>query len=64
VSGKTGTLGVLRHEAGVVEFADGGAYTAVVFTRAARADRKLPRADAVIGAAARTALEELRGREC
>ncbi|MEV7405169.1 serine hydrolase [Streptomyces sp. NPDC091267] len=61
VYGKTGTFGSLRHEAGVVELADGSTYTAVVFTQAARADSKLPRADAVIGAAARVAVEELRG---
>ena len=61
VSGKTGTFGAMRHEAGVVELADGGVYTAVVFTQAARADSRLPRADAVIGAAARLAVEELRG---
>lgn len=63
VSGKTGTFGSMRHEAGVVELADGSAYTAVVFTQAARADSTLPRADAVIGAAARIAVEELRGNE-
>ncbi|GAA3765334.1 serine hydrolase [Streptomyces tremellae] len=63
VSGKTGTFGAMRHEAGVVELADGSAYTAVVFTQAARADRRLPRADAVIGAAARAAVEELRTAE-
>ncbi|MFD7819223.1 serine hydrolase [Streptomyces sp. NPDC059785] len=63
VSGKTGTFGSMRHEAGVVELADGSTYTAVVFTQAARADSRLPRADAVIGAAARTAVEELRGNE-
>ncbi|WP_411083305.1 serine hydrolase [Streptomyces sp. cmx-18-6] len=62
VYGKTGTLGSLRHEAGVVELADGSVYTAVVFTQAARADKKLPRADAVIGAVARVAVEELRAR--
>ncbi|MBO8194809.1 serine hydrolase [Streptomyces oryzae] len=61
VYGKTGTFGVMRHEAGVVELAGGRTYTAVVFTEAARADRRLPRADAVIGAAARTAVEHLRG---
>ncbi|NGO71369.1 serine hydrolase [Streptomyces boncukensis] len=61
VSGKTGTFGAMRHEAGVVELADGSAYTAVVFTQAARADSVLPRADAVIGASARLAVEELRG---
>ncbi|MEU0354379.1 serine hydrolase [Streptomyces cyaneofuscatus] len=60
VHGKTGTFGSMRHEAGVVELADGSVYTAVVFTQAARADRKLPRADAVIGAAARAAVEDLR----
>ncbi|MFH9765408.1 serine hydrolase [Streptomyces microflavus] len=60
VYGKTGTFGSMRHEAGVVELADGSVYTAVVFTQAARADKKLPRADAVIGAVARVAVEELR----
>ncbi|WP_431981817.1 serine hydrolase [Streptomyces qinglanensis] len=60
VYGKTGTFGAMRHEAGVVELADGRGYTAVVFTQAARADRRLPRADAVVGAAARTAVEHLR----
>lgn len=63
VFGKTGTFGSMRHEAGVVELADGSVYTAVVFTQAARADSKLPRADAVIGATARAAVEELRGLE-
>jgi beta-lactamase class A len=59
VSGKTGTFGAMRHEAGVVELPDGSAYIAVVFTHAARADRRLPRADAAIGTAARVAIEEL-----
>ncbi|MFI7008245.1 serine hydrolase [Streptomyces sp. NPDC050145] len=63
VAGKTGTLGSLRHEAGVVELDDGTAYTAVIFTQAARADSVLPRADAVIGAAARLAVEALRSAE-
>ncbi|NSC20018.1 serine hydrolase [Streptomyces albus subsp. chlorinus] len=63
VYGKTGTFGVMRHEAGIVELADGRAYTAVVFTQAARADRRLPRADAVIGATARAAVEHLRSQE-
>ncbi|MDJ1136326.1 serine hydrolase [Streptomyces iconiensis] len=63
VYGKTGSFGSMRHEAGVVEFPDGSTYTAAVFTQAARADRRLPRADAVIGAAARVAVEELRGSE-
>ncbi|MEU1487897.1 serine hydrolase [Streptomyces sp. NPDC005752] len=63
VYGKTGSFGSMRHEAGVIELADGSTYTAVVFTQAARSDAKLPRADAVIGAAARTAVEELRSRQ-
>lgn len=63
VYGKTGTFGVMRHEAGVIELAGGRAYTAVVFTQAARADRRLPHADAVIGATARRAVEYLRERE-
>ncbi|MFE1952648.1 serine hydrolase [Streptomyces sp. NPDC059524] len=63
VAGKTGTLGSLRHEAGVVELPDGATYTAVVFTQAARADSVLPRADAVIGAAARLSVEALRSME-
>ncbi|MEU9356267.1 serine hydrolase [Streptomyces griseoloalbus] len=63
VYGKTGTFGVMRHEVGVIELAGGPTYTAAVFTQAARADRRLPRADAVIGASARRAVEYLRGRE-
>ncbi|MEE1736592.1 class A beta-lactamase-related serine hydrolase [Streptomyces sp. BE147] len=63
VYGKTGTFGAMRHEAGVVEFPDGSAYTAVVFTQAARADTRLPRADAVIGEVAREAVEELHGNQ-
>ncbi|MFH9615302.1 serine hydrolase [Streptomyces pratensis] len=63
VYGKTGSFGAMRHEAGVVELADGSTYTAVVFTQAARSDARLPRADAVIGSAARVAVEDLRGRQ-
>ncbi|SEG68156.1 beta-lactamase class A [Actinacidiphila yanglinensis] len=64
VSGKTGTFGAMRHEAGVVALPGGGTYVVAVFTRAARVDHRLPRADAVIGAAARAAVEELaRGRD-
>ena len=59
-SGKTGTLPRWRNEVGVVEFADGGRYAVAVFTRSSSASRKNPAADAVIGAAARAAVEELR----
>ncbi|MFF8813398.1 serine hydrolase [Streptomyces pactum] len=60
VSGKTGTLPTLRHEAGVVEYPDGGRYAVAVFTRAASTAATLPAADAVIGTTARIAIDALR----
>lgn len=60
VSGKTATLPTLRHEAGVVEYPDGGRYAVAVFTRAASTAAILPAADAVIGSAARIAVDALR----
>lgn len=60
VSGKTGTLPTLRNEVGVVEYPDGGRYAVAVFTRAFRPVAVLPAADAVIGTAARLAVESLR----
>ncbi|MFE9123523.1 serine hydrolase [Streptomyces sp. NPDC007172] len=64
VSGKTGTLPTQRHEAGVVEYPDGGRYAVAVFTRAASTAATLPAADAAIGRAARIAVDALRnGRE-
>ncbi|MFF3319227.1 serine hydrolase [Streptomyces sp. NPDC003035] len=60
VSGKTGSLPTLRHEAGVVEYPDGGRYAVAVFTRAAATTVTLPAADAVIGRAARIAVDALR----
>ncbi|BCJ77422.1 serine hydrolase [Catellatospora sp. IY07-71] len=60
VSGKTGTLPTVRNEIGVVEYPDGGRYAVAVFTRSASTALTLPRADAVIGTAARTAVEHLR----
>ncbi|RDI26822.1 beta-lactamase class A [Rhodococcus sp. AG1013] len=60
VAGKTGTLGAVRNEVGVIEFPDGDAFAVAVFTRAARADALLPRADAAIGLAARAAIADLR----
>lgn len=58
-SGKTGTLGRWRNEAGVVERADGARVAVAVFTRSRSATAKNPAADAVIGAAARTAVDLL-----
>ncbi|WP_018352458.1 serine hydrolase [Longispora albida] len=60
VAGKTGTLPTVRNEIGVVEYPDGGRYAIAVFTRSAATALNLPRADAVIGTAARTAVEYLR----
>lgn len=60
VSGKTATLPTVRAEAGVVEYPDGGHYAVAVFTRAASTAAILPAADAVIGTAARIAVDALR----
>ncbi|MFD7017802.1 serine hydrolase [Streptomyces sp. NPDC059161] len=62
VSGKTGTLPTLRHEAAVVEYPDGGRYAIAVFTRAASTAATLPAADAAVGRAARIAVDALRSR--
>ncbi|GAA2079000.1 serine hydrolase [Actinomadura alba] len=60
VSGKTGTLPTIRNEVGVVEYPDGGRYAVAVFTRSLLPIAVLPQADAVIGTAARLAVEWLR----
>lgn len=60
VSGKTGTLPTLRSEAGVVEYPDGGRYAVAVSTRSFSSALNQPRADAVIGTAARMAVDHLR----
>ena len=60
VAGKTGTLAALRHEAGVVSFPDEVPVAVAILTHAARPELALPRADAAIGAAARTAVTPLR----
>jgi beta-lactamase class A len=60
VAGKTGTLGPLRHEVGVVQYRGEPPVAVAVFTRAARAEIHLPAVDAVIGSAARVAVGSLR----
>jgi beta-lactamase class A len=60
-SGKTGTLPTIRNEVGVVEYPDGGRYAVACFTRAESVSFKNPAADAVIGTAARYAVDVLRG---
>lgn len=62
VAGKTGTLGVLRHEVGVVEFPHEVPVAVAVLTRAARPEQHLPAVDAAIGAAAAVAVRSLRLR--
>ncbi|MEU5974555.1 serine hydrolase [Streptomyces sp. NPDC047315] len=60
VAGKTGSAPTVRNEVGVVEYPDGGRYAVAVFTRAASPAATLPAADAVIGTAARMAVDALR----
>ncbi|ACZ88461.1 serine hydrolase [Streptosporangium roseum] len=60
VSGKTGTLWGVRNEAGVVEYPDGRRYAVAVFLRTGSLGLRLPRADRVIGHAARVAIDHLR----
>ncbi|RSN14545.1 serine hydrolase [Nonomuraea sp. WAC 01424] len=60
VGGKTGSLPTLRNEVGLVEYPDGGRYAVAVFTRSFGTAVIQPRADAVIGTAARMAVDHLR----
>ncbi|PZG13108.1 serine hydrolase [Nonomuraea aridisoli] len=60
VSGKTGSLWGVRNESGVVEYPDGRRYAVAVFVRSEVIRERLPHADAVIGRAARLAVEQLR----
>ncbi|SDT48514.1 serine hydrolase [Jiangella sp. DSM 45060] len=60
VSGKTGTLSHVRNEVGVVEYPDGGTYAVAVFLRLPGPEFRNPAADAVIGTAARIAVDHLR----
>jgi beta-lactamase class A len=62
-SGKTGTLPTVRNEVGVVEYPDGGRYAVAVFTRSSSLAQKNAAADAVIGRAARLAVDALRGSQ-
>ncbi|TDD52074.1 serine hydrolase [Nonomuraea terrae] len=60
VSGKTGSLWGVRNESGVAEYPDGRRYAVAVFVRSEVIRERLPHADAVIGRAARLAVEQLR----
>ncbi|GAB2964498.1 serine hydrolase [Streptomyces heilongjiangensis] len=61
-SSKTGTLLNLRHEAGVVEHADGRSYAVAALTESRVAARVQPGADALMGQVARRLRDELRAR--
>jgi beta-lactamase class A len=59
VAGKTGTLLNLRSEIGVIESRDGHRFAVAVFTRSNDTAMTNPAADAVIGTAARLAIDQL-----
>lgn len=60
VAGKTGTVGAVRNDVGVVTYPGEHPVAVAVFTHSARSDTTVPRADAAIGAAARVAVHALR----
>ena len=53
ISGKTGTIGVVRNEIGVVEYPDGRRFAIAVFLRTQRFGYRQPDADRLIGTVAR-----------
>ncbi len=59
VSGKTGTIGVVRNEIGVVEFPDGKRYAIAVFLRTNELRFRNPDADRLIGTVARILADAL-----
>ena len=59
VSGKTGTLGVVRNEIGVVEGPGDRRFAVAVFLRTERIDFHQPAADALIGTVGRLLVEQL-----
>jgi beta-lactamase class A len=59
VSGKTGTIGVVRNEVGVVEYPSGQRYAVAVFTRSRRFAYRQPTVDALIGSVGRALVDEL-----
>ena len=62
VAGKTGTLPAIRNEVGVVQYPDGKRYAVSVFTKAQSYEWRLPPIDAVIGKAAKLAVQHLRSQ--
>lgn len=60
ISGKTGTIGIVRNEIGVVEYPDGGRYAVAVFLRCERTAFRQPAADTLIGTVAAALVGALR----
>ncbi|MFE4502166.1 serine hydrolase [Rhodococcus sp. NPDC056743] len=60
VAAKTGTLGLVRNEAGVVTYPDGKRYAVGVFTKSHELTHRAPKIDASIGTVGRIAIEALR----
>lgn len=63
VAGKTGSIGVIRNEIGVVEAPGEYPVAIAVFTMSARVGADMPVIDRAIGDVARTVVTELR-RPC
>ncbi|WP_211229387.1 serine hydrolase [Nakamurella lactea] len=59
ISGKTGTIGIVRNEIGVVEFPDGHRYAVAVFTRSHAFGYRQPAVDALIGTVAAALVDRL-----
>ncbi|MGX7681557.1 serine hydrolase [Jatrophihabitans sp. DSM 45814] len=59
VSGKTGTIGIVRNEIGVVEYPDGRRYAVAIFVRTGEMLYRNPAADRLIGTAARLLVDRL-----
>ncbi|MFG1928675.1 serine hydrolase [Cryptosporangium sp. NPDC048952] len=60
IASKTGTLPVVRNEAGVLTYPDGRRYVGAAFTRAVTLTNRQPAIDDAIGHAARAAVDKLR----
>ncbi|MDQ2955866.1 MAG: class A beta-lactamase-related serine hydrolase [Actinomycetota bacterium] len=60
VSGKTGTIGIVRNEIGVVEYPDGGQFAVAVFLRTHEFGYRQPTADTLIGRVAAELIANIR----
>lgn len=59
-AGKTGTLGLLRHDVGVITFPHEHPVAVAIFTRSVRAETQQPGLDRAIGEVARITVHQLR----